>query len=264
MSFDEILVEEKKNFVVLTLNRPDRFNAFTTEMYIKLLEILSKISIDEKIKAVLITGAGKGFCSGSDVASRLGGDLQNEKEAGRGESLRQIEDLTNFFGNFSKPVITAINGPAVGAGLSIALISDIRLASEKARFGAVWVKVGLIPDMGATYYLPRVVGLSKAIEMTLTGELVDAAEALKIGLVSKVVPHDQLMDRAIAMTESIASGPAVAIKLAKRALHRSVNNNLQMQMDYESYAQFFCRQTYDHKEGINAYKEKRKPLFRGM
>jgi len=264
MSFNEILVEEKKNFVVLTLNRPDRFNAFTTEMYIKLLEILGEISLDEKIKAVLITGAGKGFCSGSDVASRLGGDLQNEKEAGRGESLRQIEDLTNFFGNFSKPVITAINGPAVGAGLSIALISDIRLASEKARFGAVWVKVGLIPDMGATYYLPRVVGISKAIEMTLTGELVDAAEALKIGLVSKVVPHDQLMDRALEMTESIASGPAAAIKLAKRALHRSVNNNLQMQMDYESYAQFFCRQTYDHKEGINAYKEKRKPLFRGM
>ncbi len=263
MDFNEILVEEKKKFAVITLNRPDKFNAYTTEMYEKLPEILNDISKNDKIKAVVITGAGKGFCSGSDVVSRLGGDLQNEEKVGPTENIRQIEDLTNLFGNFAKPVISAVNGVAVGAGLSTALISDIRIASEKARFGAVWVKMGLIPDMGATYYLPRIVGVSKAIEMTLTGEIIDAQEALRIGLVNKIVPHEQLMDKALEMAENIASGPSVAIKLAKRALHRAPNNDLQMQMDYECYAQFFCRQTYDHKEGINAYKEKRPPLFKG-
>jgi 2-(1,2-epoxy-1,2-dihydrophenyl)acetyl-CoA isomerase len=165
--------------------------------------------------------------------------------------------------DFDKPVIGAINGAAVGAGLSIALLCDIRIASEKARFGAVWLSVGLIPDLGATYSLPRIVGREKALELMLSREIIKADTALQIGLVGRVVPHDQLMDEAKKLAKQLSAGPSVAIELTKRALQRSLNNDLKTQLDYETYAQNICRQTEDHKEGIRAFAEKRKPVFTG-
>jgi len=165
--------------------------------------------------------------------------------------------------DLDKPLIGAINGAAVGAGLSLSLLCDIRLASEKARFGAVWLSVGLVPDVGATYYLPRIVGREKSMELMLSREVIDAREALKIGLVSRVVAPDQLMKDAMELATKIASGPAVAIELTKRSLQRSLTNDLEAQLDYETYAQNICRQTEDHKEGIRAFEEKRKPVFTG-
>ena len=263
MAFNEILVEKKEGVAVVTLNRPERFNSFTTSMYREFPRIVDQLKRDDEVKAVILTGAGKGFCAGSDVSDRLGKRLEKGGEESRFESLQQVGAMALDLADFDKPVIGAINGVAVGAGLSIALLCDIRLASEKARFGAVWLSVGLIPDLGSTYSLPRIVGREKALELMLSREIIGADEGLKIGLVSKVFPHDQLMDEARKLAEQISSGPSVAIELTKRALQRSLNNDLKTQLDYESYAQNICRQTEDHKEGIRAFAEKRKPVFKG-
>ena len=263
MAFNEILVEKKEGVAVVTLNRPERFNSFTTSMYRELPRIVDQLRRDDEVKAVILTGAGKGFCSGSDVSDRLGDRLEKGGEESRFENLRQVGAMALDIADFDKPVIAAINGAAVGAGLSLALLCDIRLASEKARFGAVWLSVGLIPDLGSTYSLPRIVGREKALELMLSREIIGADEALKIGLVSKVFPHDQLMDEARKLAEQLSAGPSVAIELTKRALQRSLENDLKTQLDYETYAQNVCRQTEDHREGIRAFTEKRKPVFAG-
>ena len=263
MGFEEILFEKRDGVATVTLNRPDRLNAFTTSMYQRLAEILDEIKKDDGLAVMVITGAGKGFCAGSDVSDRLARRIEKGSEESRFESLKQIGAVALDLEDFDKPIIAAVNGVAVGAGLSVALASDIRIASEKARFGAVWVRVGLIPDLGATYFLPQLVGIDKAMEMTLTGDLVDAEEALEIGLVTRVLKHDELMLRAAELAARIAEGPAIAIELTRRGLRRSLNNDLKSQLDYESYAQTICRYSTDHKEGVQAFIEKRKPEFRG-
>jgi len=263
MAFNEILLEKKEGVAVVTLNRPERFNSFTTSMYKEFPRILDQLRRDDEVKAVILTGAGKGFCAGSDVSDRLGKRLKEGGEGSRFENLQRVGAMALDITDFEKPIIGAVNGTAVGAGLSLALLCDIRLASERARFGAVWLNVGLIPDVGATYSLPRIVGKEKAMALILSREIIGAEEALKIGLVSKVFPHDQLMDEARNLARSIATGPSVAVELTKRGLQRSLENDLRTQLDYETYAQNICRQTEDHKEGIRAFAEKRKPVFVG-
>ena len=227
------------------------------------MNIFNQIKRDDDIRAIIITGAGRGFCSGTDVSIQLANGMGKVIQETRYETIEQVGGFVMNIADMEKPIIAAINGIAVGAGLSIVLASDIRLASEKARFGAVWVKRGLIPDVGATYFLPRVIALDKALELTLSGDIIDAEEALEIGLVTKVVPHDELMPKARELASKIAKGPAVAIELIKRGLYRSLNNDLKVQLDYESYAQNICRQTEDHEEGVRAFSEKREPNFKG-
>ena len=263
MDFTEILLKKEEGIAVITLNRPERFNAFTTSMYREFPRILDQLRRDDEIKAAILTGAGKGFCAGSDVSERMVKRLEKGSEENRFENLQQVGGVALNVSSFDKPLIGAINGAAVGAGLSLALLCDIRLASAKARFGAVWLNVGLIPDVGATYYLPRIVGREKALELMLTRDIIGADEALRIGLVGKVLPHDQLMDEAMKLAGVIAAGPSVAVELTKRGLQRSLENDLETQLDYESYAQNICRQTEDHREGIRAFAEKRKPVFKG-
>ncbi|MCX5824310.1 MAG: enoyl-CoA hydratase [Deltaproteobacteria bacterium] len=260
---NEILLEQNEGVAIITLNRPERFNSFTTSMYREFPRILDQLKRDDEVKAVILTGAGKGFCAGSDVSDRLGKRLKEGGEGSRFETLQRVGAIALNIADFDKPIIGAINGTAVGAGLSLTLLCDIRLASEKARFGAVWLNVGLVPDVGATYSLPRIVGKEKAMALILSREVIGAEEALKIGLVSKVFPHDQLMKEAKKLAKSITSAPSVAVELTKRALQRSLDNDLRTQLDYESYAQNICRQTEDHKEGIRAFAEKRKPVFIG-
>ena len=263
MGFNEILLEKEEGIAVITLNRPERFNAFTTSMYRELPRIVDQLRRDDEIKVAILTGARKGFCAGSDVSERMVKRLETGCEESRFENLQQVGAMALDMFNFDKPLIGAINGVAVGAGLSIALLCDIRLASEKARFGALWLNMGLIPDLGSTYSLPRIVGREKALELMLSREIIGADEALKIGLVSKVFPHDQLMDEAMELAMSIAAGPSVAVELTKRGLRRSLENDLETQLDYEGYAQNICRQTEDHREGVCAFTEKRKPIFTG-
>jgi len=264
MSNDDILFTKEDGVGIITLNRPDKMNAITTEMgYYKLPGLLGEINSDDEVKAVIFTGAGKGFCSGADVSTRLADNIGGVVAETRYENLMHTGTVAMSFETLDKPIIAAVNGVAVGAGLSLALASDIRIASEKARFGAVWVKRGLIPDAGATWFMPRVLAFDKAIELAFTGDLIGAEEALAIGLVTRIVPHDELMPKARELAQKIATGPSVAIELIKRGFRRSLTNDLKQQLDFETYAQNLCRQTEDHKEGVKSFMEKRAPNFKG-
>jgi len=263
LDFKDILFEKEGGVATVTLNRPDRLNSLTTGMYRELSSIMKQINRDDEIKTVILTGAGKGFCAGSDVSDRLARRVEKGTEENRFETLQPVGAVALEIAEVDKPIVGGINGVAVGAGLSLVLLCDIRIASDKARFGAVWINMGLIPDLGATYFLPKTVGMEKALELMLTGEIIDADEALRMGLVSKVVPHDQLMATVHELANRIARGPSVAIELLKRGIRRSLRNDLKTQLDYESYAQNMCRNTEDHKEAIKAFAEKRKPQFKG-
>lgn len=264
MSIEEIVLSKENGVATLTLNRPDRMNAFTTPMYHELRQIVADIHDDDSTKVLIVTGAGRAFCAGSDVQHRLSARLEGQKiETSRRETLEPVGLVASMFRSIGKPTIAAINGVATGAGLSLSLLCDLRIASENARFGAAWVKVGLIPDLAATYSLPRLIGPDKALEIFLTGDLIDAREAERIGLVTRVVPHDELMKYSMEFAQRLASGPSVAIELIKRAVYRGLQNDLDRQLEFETYAQNVCRQTEDHQEGVKAFLEKRQATYKG-
>ncbi len=266
MEFEKMILEEEEGIATLTLNNPDKLNAMSTEMWNDLDRVLDTVSGNEEIKVLVITGAGRGFCSGSDVSGRLAVNIE-----GGGPKMNQAQLLegTGFAANLIRaldlPIIAAINGTTAGAGLSLALLSDIRIASDTARFGAVWVRVGLIGDLGATYLLPRIVGPDKALEMLMTGDMISAQEAERIGLVTKVVPPDELMPTVRELATKLAKGPGLAIKFSKKAVYKGLqHNDLVNQLDYESFAQGVCRQSEDHREGVRAFMEKREAHFKGI
>ncbi len=266
MEFDNMILEQEDGIAFLTLNNPEKLNAMSTEMWMDLRHIVDKINKDEEIKALVITGKGRGFCSGSDVSKRLAVNIEGGgPKKTQTELIKGVGDLARVIRSVDVPIIAAINGVAAGAGLSMALLSDIRIASEKARFGAIWVRVGLIGDLGATYMLPRIVGPDKAMEILTTGRMIDANEADRIGLVTKVVQHDELMPTATELATKLAKGPTLAIKFTKQAIYRGLqHNDLNTQLDYESYAQNVCRSSEDHKEGVRAFMEKREARFKGI
>lgn len=265
MSFDKIILEKREKVGTLTLNDPDNLNAMSTEMWRELARLVDIISKDDEMNVLIITGAGRGFCSGTNVKSRIAARLSGQKlEMTQGEALSPVGKVAHLIRSLDIPIIGAINGVAAGAGFSLAMLCDIRMASEKAKFSAIWVRIGLIGDLGATYLLPRIVGSSKAVELLTTGDMIDAEEAKRIGLVSQVYPDDKLMPAAREMAEKLAKGPAIAIKFMKRAVYKGIHNDMLSQLDFESFAQRVCMQTEDHKEGVKAFMEKRTPEFKGM
>ena len=265
MDFENMLLEKEDGIAILTLNRSDRLNAMTTKMWKDLPRIIDDISNDDETKVLIITAVGKGFCSGSDVEDRFQRRIGGEKlEMGRKELLEPVGYTAYTLRSLDKPTIAAVNGIAVGAGLSLSLLCDIRIASEKARFGAVWVRMGLIADLGSTYTLPRAVGTDKALELMATGEIIDAQEAERIGLVTRVVAHNDLMSKAKELASKMAKGPSAAIELMKRGVYKGIQNDLLTQLDFESYAQKLCFKTEDHKEAVKAFRDKREPLFKGI
>jgi len=251
------------NVAVITLNRPDKLNAFTTEMLKELGEAVKQAERDETVRAVVITGAGRGFCAGQDVRELQeraiaggGGDLQEHLERTYHPIVRRIRRM-------EKPVIAAVNGVAAGAGASLALACDLRIAAENASFVQAFVNVGLIPDSGSSFFLPRLVGLGRALELALTGRVVSAEEAERLGIFNRVVPAEQLMDSAMELARQLAQGPTKVIGLIKRALNRSWNLDLDEALAYEAQLQAIAGSTEDHREGIAAFLEKRKPEFTG-
>lgn len=259
---EPVLVADAEGVRTLTLNRPDSLNALTTESMGLLAECLDSAAADPAVRAVIITGAGTAFSAGGDTAFLLEIPTMppaRVKEVVYGTFQRVIRAIRGM----DKPVIAAVNGAAVGAGCEIAIASDFRIASETARFGEVWIKLGCVPALGGMFLLPRIVGLAKATELILTGEIIDAHEALRIGLVNKVVKPADLIPSAEGLAGSLASGPGKAIAVAKAALNRGLDSNLWAELEATVHAQLMCFTTKDFAEGVRALAECRPPRFRG-
>ena len=261
---EELIYSCKDGIAKLTLNRPDRLNAITETMFEGVRQVVDEVNNNDDAKVLVITGAGRGFCSGADVVSRLAVQAAGETpQKTHKELVTPVGSVGSVIRSLGKPILGAINGVAAGAGLAFALLCDIRIASDQARFGAAWVRRGLIPDVGGTYLLPRIIRMDRALELAFTGDIIDAKEAERIGLVTRVVPHDDLMKVTEELASKIARGPSVAIELMRRGMYRAIDNDFDTQLDFESYAQNICRTTEDFKEGVAAFMEKREAHFQG-
>jgi enoyl-CoA hydratase/carnithine racemase len=245
----------------ITLNRPERLNALTFEVYRELTDTFAALKDEPDVRAVVITGAGRAFCSGGDVHDIIG-ELFSRDMEGLLEFTRLTCELIANIRDVPQPVIASLNGATAGAGACIALASDIRIASEEAKIAFLFVKVGLSgADMGAAYFLPRVVGLAKATELLYTGDFISAQEAAEIGLYNRVVPGDQLSETTREFAERLAAGPAFALSKTKEMLNREMNMNLSAALECEAQAQALCMQHPDYREAYEAFVAKRPPKF---
>jgi enoyl-CoA hydratase/carnithine racemase len=245
----------------ITLNRPERLNALTFEVYRELTDTFATLRNEPEVRAVVITGAGRAFCSGGDVHDIIGELFKRETE-GLLAFTRMTCELVANIRNLHKPVIASLNGTTAGAGACIALASDIRIAAEEAKIAFLFVKVGLSgADMGAAYLLPRVVGLAKATELLYTGDFISAAEAERIGLYNRVVPGSQLKATTQELAERLAQGPAFALAKTKELLDREAHMNLEAALECEAQAQAICMQHPDYREAYEAFVEKRAAKF---
>jgi 2-(1,2-epoxy-1,2-dihydrophenyl)acetyl-CoA isomerase len=263
MTYADIRVEKKDGIVLLTLNRPDRLNAVTWDSWREITHAVRCLEEDDEARVLVVTGSGRGFCSGTDLVAAAAAGGKAPSGGCRSERLCSRFLATAAIIACAKPSIAAVNGVAAGGGLSLCLACDIRIASQEARFSAIWSRRALVPDFGCSYLLPRIVGMSKALELTYTGEMLDAQEALSIGLVRQVVAADELMPTAMALAGRIAKGPPIAIELAKRLAYRGWRQELEAQVEYEEYLQRLCIESADAEEGVRSFLEKREPVFKG-
>jgi enoyl-CoA hydratase/carnithine racemase len=258
---DELLYEVKDRVATLTLNRPDKLNAFTGPMIERWAWALSEAQRDPDVNVVVVTGAGKAFCSGGDVA-RMGQGEPTPLDH-KNTLWEHIHRVPKALEQMDKPVIAMVNGVAVGAGMGMAVMCDLRIASDAARFSTGYVRVGLVPGDGDTYFLPRLVGSAKALELLWTADFIEAPEAERLGIVNRVVPADRLAEETLALARKIADGPQVPIRMIKRLVYQSLRLDLRTHLDLVSSHMAVVRDTEDHKEGVQAFKEKRPPKFKG-
>jgi 2-(1,2-epoxy-1,2-dihydrophenyl)acetyl-CoA isomerase len=256
---DGLRVEIDGRVATLTLDRPESLNALTVPVKIALREALESLARDRSVRAVVLTGAGRAFCAGQDLAEREQPDAAPLDV----EVRERYNPIIRALRSMGQPVIAAVNGVAAGAGASLALACDLRIAAEEARFVLAFGRIGLVPDSGATWFLPRIVGPAKAAELALVGDSVDAAEALRLGLVSRVVPGDRLMAESRALADRLAEGAPLALSLTKEALQRSPTIDLDQALEGEAKLQGIAGASADHAEGLAAFREKRAPGFTG-
>ena len=258
MSYETIIYEKANGLATITLNRPQSLNAFVPQMNQEALETLKECERDKEVRCVMITGAGRAFCAGQDLKGRTPG-----QKGSLGASLREkYNPMIRQIRRMDKIVIAAVNGVAAGAGCNLALACDLRVASEEAKFIQSFVRVGLAPDSGGSFILPRMVGLSKAMELLLLGDTVDAQEAKRIGLVARVFPSTEFSGSAKEIGARVAKAPS-GIGLIKRALNHANLPNLEADLEYEAYMQEIAGRTSDYDEGVRAFLEKRAPVFAG-
>src|SRR3990172_6972743 len=261
--YETITYEKRGRAGLITLNRPEKLNAWNPRMESEFIDCVTRASEDGEVGALVVTGAGRAFCAGGDISG------WSEEIASRGERRarsplleRERSPEVPIVLRRGKPVIAAINGPAIGIGLTMPLACDIRIASERATFSARFVKVGITPECGRTRYLPAVAGLGNALFLALTGRIIEAAEAKGRGLVDRVVPHDSLMDEAMALAEEVAANPTDTIWAAKRLLHENAAQaDMRRVVDAEGPAIREMRRLPDHAEAVKAFMEKREPKF---
>ncbi len=258
-----LLVENKHAVRIITLNRPDKLNAFNDEITFKLQDALKEAEKDAGTRAIIITGAGRGFCAGQDLASRSI-NFEEGPRVSLGDSIRRrYNPVIIRIRRMEKPIIAAVNGVAAGAGASLALACDFRIAGDTASFIQSFTKVGLIPDSGSTFFLPRLIGFTKAMELIFTADKLAAKDALDLGLVNKVVPQDQVMTEALEFANRLSQGPTKAFGLTKRAVNRAVFPDLEELLDYEASLQEIAGRSADFEEGVKAFIEKRPPVYSG-
>lgn len=271
MEYEHIIWELKEDGVgVITMNRPNVFNALSQRMNYEILDIFGHIDRDDAVKVLVITGAGDAFCSGADQRPERNVDVfelfdrhDKRKFHGSPHGLSGFGEIAMGLNRCRIPVIAAVNGIAAGGGLSVSLGADIRIASEKARFCSVFMRRAQPPDTGTSYHLPRLVGNGHAMELIMTGDIIDAERASTIGLVNYVVKPEELMSFTLDLAHRIASGPSVAIELAKKLVKESSRNSLETQVWFEAGTVSAVSNTFDRKEGINSFLERRNPEFRG-
>ncbi len=257
--YSTLLYEKKDTIGILTINRPEKMNALSNQLMSELKSVLDTVEQDNKLRVLIFTGAGdKAFVAGADINELLVRDAQIGRKVSK-----ERQDLFSRIENLAVPVIAAVNGYALGGGLELALACSIRICSERAKFGAPEVKLGIIPGDGGTQRLPRLVGLGRAMEMILSGDFIDAQEAYRIGLANKVVPHEELMEKTMELADKIASRPPLAVQFAKEAVNRSVGSGSDSGYALESYLHALSCTTEDKKEGVSAFLEKRKGQFKG-
>lgn len=261
MEFETILLAKENGVGTICLNRPKILNPLSSKCFQEISAALGGMGRDPEVRAVILKGAGNGFSAGGDIneiESFAPGDVVEF-----GDFMRVVKKTVLDLHSLEKPVIAAVNGLAYGAGFSLALACDVILASEKARFCQVFVHVGLAPDAGSTYFLPRMIGTARTFPLIFSGEAIGAQEALAMGLVSKVVPAEKLDEEAMNLAKKLAQGPTRAMGLGKRLIYAGLGKSLSDQLDEEGNVQTICRLTEDHREGLRAFKEKRSPRFQG-
>jgi 2-(1,2-epoxy-1,2-dihydrophenyl)acetyl-CoA isomerase len=263
MDYKCLFYETRDGIATLTLNRPERLNALGDTLRTDLYDAIVRASSEADVRAIIVTGAGRGFCSGGDVKAMNEGRSENRPRPMLEKVAPLRDKVVLAMRDAPQPIIAAVNGPAAGAGMNIALACDMRIASTTAKFGETFVRRGLHVDWGGTYFLPRLIGMAKACELIFTGDVIGAEEALNLGIVSKVVPPEELMPAARKLATAVAAGPPIAIRLAKRALYHNQEVDLRAALEYETYAQNICYETEDAREGIRAFVEKRPPKFQG-
>jgi len=265
--FEQIRYEKSESVATITLNRPERMNAFTPQMLDEWLAALQDAHLDPETRIIILTAEGRGFCTGMDVQAQAQGQGLLPQGRSLGEARNYLRDsvqrIPRLIAQMDKPYIAAVNGAAVGAGMDMASMCDIRFAADTARFGMTYVRMGLIPGDGGCYYLPRIVGLARTLDLIWTGRLFDAEEALRIGYVSAIVPADELAAYTRAYALKLAKGPAVAIQLAKRLVYRSLEADVDQALEMAQGAMIIAQNTEDAREGPRAFVEKREPQFKG-
>ncbi|WP_059170600.1 enoyl-CoA hydratase-related protein [Bacillus sp. FJAT-27445] len=255
--FETVIYEVRGHTAWITLNRPEKLNAFTARLNKDVAAAVRTASKGGSVRAIVITGAGRAFCSGQDL-----GDV--EETTDYGDVLRnRYNPMVMEIEKCEKPIVAAVNGVAAGAGMSLALACDFRILSEKASFIQAFIHVGLVPDAGNLYYLPRLVGHAKALELAVLGEKVSAEEALRLGLATKVVPENQFSNETNAFADRLSAMPTKAIGLIKRNLKASWEAGIEQFLDRDAQSQRIASLTEDHQEGVKSFLEKRKPVFKG-
>ncbi len=260
MGYETLIYEKRECVGIVTLNRPDRLNALSFKLKEEVSALFDEMEKDDEVRVVILTGGEKAFSAGADIKERSQIQLSQSEFY---FAQKKSQALYNQIEEFQKPVIAAISGVAVGGGCELALACDLRMASETARFGFPEVKLGVIPAAGGTQRLPRLIGATRAKEIIFTGEPIDAHEAYRLGLVNKVVPVDRLMEEAMALALKLAQNPPLSLKYAKRAINVGGQLDMASALDYEVHCAAIPYASEDRKEGMRAFVEKRKPVFKG-
>lgn len=265
MEFREIIYAKENRVATITLNRPAKLNAYSEVMVHEIISALSDARDHDEVRAVIITGTGRGFCSGGDISRDF--QYPSRYRGHRMEAMLEMREnmhqLVTLLRRFDKPAVAAINGAAVAGGLTLALCCDFRIAAESARLGDTSLKFALIPDEGGAYLFPKYMGLQNALKMSLFSEVYSASQAQELGLVTKVVPDDELMPTARQWAESLADGPPIAIRITKRMMYKQETMSLDNALEDAALAVMVTNYSEDVKEGTAAFHEKRKPNFKG-